>query len=470
MDEKLNKIVGHSECPPGDTLRKYVQGKLSGTELRSLEEHLASCEMCSDEVDGMAFINNPEKVEADVTFLKQQIQIKLSPETAKKNIPMYLKIAAAILFLFVTSIIVYLIINNNSLTEKSLLSLNTNSDLKARKETHLDDKKPLPQEEKTLKEETEKADYLEEKNASGKKTKATIIDAIVEDSESEILSEEDKNLETKFSKAEADGKSENSAYGAGSGSGKAAVTKSAEKVFIVSDIALDMKSESSKSDNDETLKKQIVSKKDNATANEQLNVEGNLLAGGKTANEDEPTVSKEKKRHIELDEKKKADKDREKSAKKEEEQKRASGESKARKKADKKNKEMPASAIMISQDATTGSTAPIDEAMQAFENKNYSKAADLFEEIIKNEPANNKAIYYCGLSFYNAEKINKSIKLFEALLNMSVSVYTEDAGYYLSLIYIKKNENEKAKKLLQDIISKNGKRKADAEKKLKEIE
>ena len=143
MDEKLNKIFDHSECPPGEVLRKYVQGELSGKELRSFEEHLASCEMCSDEVEGMAFINNPEKIEADVTFLKQQIDSKLATDAAPKTIPMYLKIAAAVLFLFAVSFIVYVIINNNSLSEKSLLSVNTNSDRIIHKEALSEEKKPV---------------------------------------------------------------------------------------------------------------------------------------------------------------------------------------------------------------------------------------------------------------------------------------------------------------------------------------
>ena len=365
MDEKLNKIFDHSECPPGEVLRKYVQGELSGKELRSFEEHLASCEMCSDEVEGMAFINNPEKIEADVTFLKQQIDSKLATDAAPKTIPMYLKIAAAVLFLFAVSFIVYVIINNNSLSEKSLLSVNTNSDRIIHKEALSEEKKPVAQEEESLAKEGEKLSQLQENKCKDKKPKATIIDAVTEDSEKESLSDADNNFDKKMSKQDTDNRRENLGYGVSAGSGKAAVTKSEEKIFSTADASPIMKTEASKPDKDEASKKQTMAQKDKPVTNEQINSDGVLLAEEKSALESESTISNEtksrkesgEKSRNEPDEKKKEKKvSREKSTYNNEEQKRASGESYAKKKADNKNAEMPASASTISQDADRKST------------------------------------------------------------------------------------------------------------------
>jgi hypothetical protein len=90
------------------------------------------------------------------------------------------------------------------------------------------------------------------------------------------------------------------------------------------------------------------------------------------------------------------------------------------------------------------------EAFFAYDSKDYKKAKELFSEIYKAEKTD-YAIFYIGLSEMELNEHKKAIKtfsLFEGDANNNFYYYIK---WYLSLCYLKENDIENAKKLLNEV-------------------
>ncbi|MHC1702543.1 MAG: zf-HC2 domain-containing protein [Tenuifilaceae bacterium] len=104
-----NNISNISEgCIPVDMLIKYIKGELSGLERNRIERHLSSCEMCSDELEGLSLLEKQEDFDSIVVELNTRIDKVIAEE--KKEIPawgFYFRIAASIVILLGISTIIY---------------------------------------------------------------------------------------------------------------------------------------------------------------------------------------------------------------------------------------------------------------------------------------------------------------------------------------------------------------------------
>ncbi len=110
-----NHISNHeNRCITTDMLIKYIKGELSGLERNRIERHISSCEMCSDELEGLSIMENPKMVDEISFELNQRID-KLTAKP-KREIPylgMYLKIAASIVFIIGVSTVIYFTVFDN---------------------------------------------------------------------------------------------------------------------------------------------------------------------------------------------------------------------------------------------------------------------------------------------------------------------------------------------------------------------
>ena len=104
-----NNIPNSNEgCIPSDILLKYVKGELSGEERNRVEKHLASCEMCCDELEGLSSLENTDSINNIVSELNSKVDEIV--EGQKKTVPAwsaYLKIAASIILLLGVSSLIY---------------------------------------------------------------------------------------------------------------------------------------------------------------------------------------------------------------------------------------------------------------------------------------------------------------------------------------------------------------------------
>lgn len=104
-----NHISNHeSGCIDTDILIKYIKGELSGLERNRIERHISTCEMCSDELEGLSIMDNPYRVDEISLELNQRIDKLIEkPEREIPYLGMYLKIAASIVLIIGVSTAIY---------------------------------------------------------------------------------------------------------------------------------------------------------------------------------------------------------------------------------------------------------------------------------------------------------------------------------------------------------------------------
>lgn len=75
--KKTNNIFDHTDCISQEMLIKYASGKLAPAEKHGVEKHLADCEMCSDAVEGLAMVGDPKRISKIASELNQKIQNRI---------------------------------------------------------------------------------------------------------------------------------------------------------------------------------------------------------------------------------------------------------------------------------------------------------------------------------------------------------------------------------------------------------
>ncbi|NVO11599.1 MAG: tetratricopeptide repeat protein [Bacteroidales bacterium] len=134
-----DKISNNNEgCVGSDMLLKYVKGELSGQERNWVERHLSTCEMCSDELEGLSLLDDHNKVDSIANELNDRIDKVV--EGNDKVIPawsFYFRIAASITLILGISTIVYFtairkapstMISDNVVSEKAKPSTPQNAE------------------------------------------------------------------------------------------------------------------------------------------------------------------------------------------------------------------------------------------------------------------------------------------------------------------------------------------------------
>ncbi len=90
------------------------------------------------------------------------------------------------------------------------------------------------------------------------------------------------------------------------------------------------------------------------------------------------------------------------------------------------------------------------KAEQAYANKEYENAYIALSEIIQTEPNNVQASLALGISALESGRINEAQSIFNNLANGS-SILKSYGQWYLALSYLKTDENEKAKSILETL-------------------
>jgi tetratricopeptide (TPR) repeat protein len=98
----------------------------------------------------------------------------------------------------------------------------------------------------------------------------------------------------------------------------------------------------------------------------------------------------------------------------------------------------------------------MEQAMAKYEAGEFAEASELFDQILKQDPQNQDALFYGAVSFLSLEKANKAINNLEKLQEIMPQTYEQDAQWYLSLAYLKKKKKAEAEKLLNEIIENEG--------------
>ena len=111
------------------------------------------------------------------------------------------------------------------------------------------------------------------------------------------------------------------------------------------------------------------------------------------------------------------------------------------------------------------------DAMHSYENKKYTEASLLFDSYLVSNPNDAQALYFGGMSYYENHNYKKSIPLLEKFLKQKADIVyqknSQDAEWYLANSYLKVDQKQKAKTLLQKIANSNGKYSSQAKSLLK---
>ncbi len=104
MNKKISHIFTLSGCPDESELLEYVRGNISHDRLHEIESHLSDCEMCSDVVEGLSMMSEPEKFPEVVAELNSTIDAFVQKKTLKKSLTFRTLIAAAAMIIVLVTV------------------------------------------------------------------------------------------------------------------------------------------------------------------------------------------------------------------------------------------------------------------------------------------------------------------------------------------------------------------------------
>jgi hypothetical protein len=106
-----------------------------------------------------------------------------------------------------------------------------------------------------------------------------------------------------------------------------------------------------------------------------------------------------------------------------------------------------------------GAEDKLDSAFVLYQQEKYQEASVLFNEALKklnNNTQINEALFYRGICILASDSTKQQLELARKLLNAvyidEKAILKEEAGWYLSLLYIKADEVKKAKDILIKIV------------------
>jgi len=106
-------------------------------------------------------------------------------------------------------------------------------------------------------------------------------------------------------------------------------------------------------------------------------------------------------------------------------------------------------------------------ALNLYNTQEYDKAAIFFSKVLENNPNDMQSELLNGMSNFEDEKYPEAKKSFGIVIDDNNNFFVETAKWYLALCYVKTNEKEKAKQLLEIITREGGIYDKDAVKILK---
>jgi hypothetical protein len=116
MSKKWEHIIRRSACPGSEVLQKYRGGELLPAERFAVEDHLAHCEMCSDELEGLSLLPSHNHLSTIEDELRQKLHTLIHKEK-KRSLPFIYRfsIAASILLIIGFSAWMYIYLHQTKL-------------------------------------------------------------------------------------------------------------------------------------------------------------------------------------------------------------------------------------------------------------------------------------------------------------------------------------------------------------------
>ncbi len=112
----------------------------------------------------------------------------------------------------------------------------------------------------------------------------------------------------------------------------------------------------------------------------------------------------------------------------------------------------------------------LQTGIAAYNNKDYSKALQLFEWVEKNDPANGDAKKFAGLTYLQQQNYDEAVQQFDELANMKL--FSNPGDFLKAVTLLERNQprdKEEAKKLFQKVVTEKEEGSEKAEEWLKKL-
>ncbi|MCD4696959.1 MAG: hypothetical protein K8S16_12045 [Bacteroidales bacterium] len=96
---------------------------------------------------------------------------------------------------------------------------------------------------------------------------------------------------------------------------------------------------------------------------------------------------------------------------------------------------------------------PLVLGLAEYEKTNYPEAINYFESSLQNNLSNLTTHFYLGISYIETNDLAKAGEHFKYIIDKNGLLFTEQAKWYLALIYLKSGENEYPEKIREYLIS-----------------
>lgn len=437
--KKANTIFEHTKCLSEDTLMGYISNKLSPAKKHEVEKHLIDCELCSDAVEGWKMISDKQRINGATSALNQKIQQRTENKGVKiiSLLQYRTRFAIAASILLIISL-VWFFRNNNAIKELDSRSA----------EKIFADKFEPPPAENNNEELTPFPDVKEERDSRPilSENKKVVISNKKEDNLSTYKSEEAQiaiNTEEKAS------------------STKSAMTTYSEPAVRKKE------SELLERDKKEAAKPVAAPSITSGAASGAFSPPAQ--AEGKNMNLESDNISSGKKQRGNYSKRK----TKAVSAYDDSESAAITAETASQPARAEKSVLLDSISSGISpasNDLSLSESAPLEDAMARYNRQDYAGAIVDFEQVLKKNPNDEKALFYSGISYLSLTQSDKAIINLTKVMQNKNSKYADDARWYLSLAYIKKNDiNNARKNLLELQNNSNSKYQKQADETLREI-
>jgi hypothetical protein len=413
----LNNIFSESDCIPEQVLFDYQDNKLSSKNKYIVEKHIANCEICSDALEGLALINNRNKIKKSIKFINTSIDkhtFQKKQKTISISMPIKLAIAATIAILIGISFLFTQYLRNHN--EKILAENNITKSVNKDKENIEYSPVSFIDSETTTEKRIENIKYF--KKVSEKKPNIPLTfesEKVIDLSMPEIIDQPKREL---------------------TGDKLDITTTTNNAIVYKDDLAKNI----------DAIKSTTLEENSNDKEVNDIQIDNDLNGG--LSGKDEVLNSKVENKKPD---KKKITKISEI----------ISGYTK-QSESNKPNAPSTNETSIITNET-------FNLALEKFNAKDYNAAKQLFAQILINDNSNYNALYYKSLCSFYLEEIDMAITGFKEVLKIKNGAYLDNTKWYMALALIKKGEKKEAKKILEEIIKSTSPFKINAEQKIKEI-
>lgn len=112
---------------------------------------------------------------------------------------------------------------------------------------------------------------------------------------------------------------------------------------------------------------------------------------------------------------------------------------------------------------------PLSLGMELYRNGKYSEAIEQFQYLIAEEQSVIQSNFLNGMANMQIEEYTDAIESFDIVIGHNDNMFIEDASYYMGLCYMNIEDTDRAKVIMEGIISTESRYKKDAKKILKSI-